>query len=455
MRRKFLIEVIDHPLKTVICPTTIHNFENVTRVAFGTNTIDHNFSIVQKEQSKIFISKDLANELKFPQLNLPLHVFVENDTMFIGPLVGIFTSGFTPFPMRPIGERSLFFAKLLSVKKSVAALPFVFGEEHINWEQGTIQALFYHDKGWESLEVPFPNVVYDRLPNRKSERKKALQQVKNRMQTDYLIPWYNPGFFNKLDVFERIQQESTVSHYLPETHPFTSFSMIERMLGEYGHVYLKPMNGSLGLGIHQILFDKHEEVYYCRYRNDQGNNKLRKFQTLESLMNQLFGQKSLKHMLVQQGIHLLRLNKRTIDFRIHTNKDENGKWKVTALAAKMAGAGSVTTHLNNGGEIKTIEEIFLAEQDQKSIKEKLTKSALELSHALEENMEGIIGEIGFDMGMDRQGNVWLFEANSKPGRSIFKHPQLKEFDGLTRRLSLAFAVFLAERAITRPEEMFK
>jgi hypothetical protein len=70
-------------------------------------------------------------------------------------------------------------------------------------------------------------------------------------------------------------------------------------------------------------------------------------------------------------------------------------------------------------------------------------------------MEGIIAEIGFDLGIDKHGDVWLFEANSKPGRSIFSHPELKEFDKLTCKLSLAFAVFLTEQTILHPEDAIK
>jgi hypothetical protein len=70
-------------------------------------------------------------------------------------------------------------------------------------------------------------------------------------------------------------------------------------------------------------------------------------------------------------------------------------------------------------------------------------------------MEGIIAEIGFDLGIDRHGDVWFFEANSKPGRSIFSHPELRDFDHLTCKLSLAFAVFLTEQTILHPEEVLK
>lgn len=453
MRKQYQVEILDDATNKVYIPNDLSVKSKLIRVAFGTYSVE---TIIERHnRNAIVLSKVIADSLKFPDFKGQLHTFIDNDTLIIGPLVGIFTTGFTPFPIRPIGERSLFFAKLMSVKKSVGALPFVFGEQHINWEQGTINGFFYYQDGWKTVEVPFPNVIYDRLPNRKTERQTELQKVKKRLQTEYLIPWYNPGFFNKLDVYERLQQIENVEKYLPESHMFASFSEIERMLADYGHVFIKPMNGSLGLGIHQILYDKTEAHYYCRYRDQTGKNKLLKYGSLESLMNSIFSEKKLNRMLIQQGIHLLRSEQRPIDFRIHTNKDENGNWIVTAIAAKVAGAGSVTTHVNNGGVIKTMAEVFPSVHEQKLAEAKLTTAALELSHALEQNMEGIIGEIGFDFGLDRNGHVWMFEANSKPGRSIFKHPELREFDLLTRKLSLAFAVFLTEKAIIMPEGNFK
>ncbi|MGV3264372.1 YheC/YheD family endospore coat-associated protein [Cytobacillus pseudoceanisediminis] len=454
MRKQYQIEISDSASKTVYIPNELNLHTHLTKLAFGTHSKDAAFLLQKTKKNSIVISRDVADALHFPDLKIPLHAFANKGTLYLGPLVGIFTSGFTSFPLRPVGDRTLFFAKLLSVKKTVGAIPFLFGDQHINWEQGTIRGLFYHEEGWETFEVPFPNVVYDRLPNRKSERRNELKEVRDRLQKDYLIPWYNPGFFNKLDVYERLQNDEDISHYLPETHPFSSFSVIERMLADYGHVFLKPINGSLGLGIHQIIYDKKDGHYYCRYRV-RDENRLRKFNSLENLMGNIFAGRSLSRMLVQQGIHLLRHEQRTIDFRIHTNKDENGEWNVTASAAKMAGHGSVTTHVKSGGEIKTLEELFESDAEKAAAVEKLSEAALKISKALERNMEGIIGEIGFDFGLDRNGHVWLFEANSKPGRSIFKHPQLREFDFLTRKLSLAFAVFLAEASIMKPQEIFR
>ncbi|MCM3567916.1 YheC/YheD family protein [Neobacillus mesonae] len=454
MKKRYFIEVVQNDQLIVFCPKSLIENKVIKRIAFGSNSMEVEFYPHPDKSDRIVISKEIQQTLQFPNLRIPLHVFLENEVLTIGPLVGIFTSGFTQVPERPIGERTLFFSKLLSVNKQVGALAFLFGEQQIDWEQGCIEGYFYHQNKWNKVEVPFPNVIYDRLPNRRSENNPKLRKVRERLQREYLIPWYNPGFFNKLDVYERLLQDGSVEKFLPETHPFTSFSLIETMLSKYGHVYIKPKNGSLGLGIHQVIYDKHSNEYYCRYQEKAEVNRLLKFHSLEKLFEVVFDKQPLDRMIVQQGIHLLRIDQRAVDFRVHTNKDGDGHWQVSAIAAKIAGQGSVTTHKRTGGVIKTIQEIFPHEK-YVEFKEKLEKAALLLSTALEHNMEGIIGEIGFDLGIDRHGDVWLFEANSKPGRSIFTHPELKAFDLLTRKLSIAYAVFLAEKALLHPEELYK
>lgn len=454
MRKRYIIETDKKTESIVYCPADLIKHHALTRIAFGSLSVEAQFKPSEENGDKIILSKNLIDSITFLNSDVPLHAFVQEHTLYLGPLIGIFTAGFTPFPLRPMGERSLFFAKLLSVQKSVGALPFIFGEQHIDWDRGMMKGFFFRKKGWVIHEVPFPNVIYDRLPNRKTENRPHLKKIKDKLQQDYLIPWYNPGFFNKLDVHERLLDNPLAVEFLPDTATFSSFSQIEKMLSDYGHIYIKPFNGSLGNSVHQIIYDKQENMYYCRYCDSKHVNRLLKFSTLESLFKYVFRGKSMNKMLIQQGIHLLRHQQRALDFRVHTNKDEHGTWQVTAIAAKIAGIGSVTTHVHNGGVIKTLEEIFpIAECSL--YKEKLTHASLVLSEAIEQDMEGIIGEIGFDLGIDRNGRVWLFEANSKPGRSIFTHPQLKDFDLLTRKLSIAFAIFLTEQSIINPEMLFK
>ncbi|GAA3330126.1 hypothetical protein GCM10020331_081410 [Ectobacillus funiculus] len=66
-----------------------------------------------------------------------------------------------------------------------------------------------------------------------------------------------------------------------------------------------------------------------------------------------------------------------------------------------------------------MDEIFPDPVERESVLQKLTTAVLLLSESIDTHLDGCIGEIGFDLGLDKTGKVWLFEANSKPGRSIF------------------------------------
>lgn len=55
----------------------------------------------------------------------------------------------------------------------------------------------------------------------------------------------------------------------------------------------------------------------------------------------------------------------------------------------------------------------------------MKKVAIDLALAIERNYPHLLGELGFDLGIDQDEHVWMFEANAKPGRSIFKHPSLR------------------------------
>lgn len=56
----------------------------------------------------------------------------------------------------------------------------------------------------------------------------------------------------------------------------------------------------------------------------------------------------------------------------------------------------------------------------------IIRSAITIAETLEEQIDGTLGELGLDIGVDRNGRVWLFEVNAKPGRHIFLHPSLRE-----------------------------
>jgi hypothetical protein len=445
----YTLKINEKGQKTVWLPSNIP-ITKQTQVMFGSYSEPCLLISRLDNKNEIAITKDLAKKLKIP-FSSPICVFLDEQSVHLGPLIGIFTAGFKKSTIRPIGKRTFFFAKLLTKEKEVGGFAFVFGAHHINWEMGTINGYFYTENGWEQFEVPFPNVIYNRLPNRRTENETTFQQIKHKLKNEYLIPWFNESFFNKWEIYHLLQKHPSALSYLPETHAHPTEEIVQMLLEKYKNVYVKPANGSLGLSVYQIIQAKDQKIYYCRYRDEYEQNRLRKFTSLSSLWSELFKQKEMERYIVQQGIPLIRYKGRQVDFRIHTNKNKNGKWQVSAIAAKVAGKGSVTTHINNGGIVKTLDEIFEHEQERCFMTEKLKEAALTLSQCLEEKMGIAIGEIGFDIGIDQKRNIWLFEANSKPGRSIFTHPKLKKYEDLTTILSLEYGVYLSEQMITKPE----
>ncbi|MDR0136289.1 YheC/YheD family protein [Metabacillus idriensis] len=453
MNPSYSITAIFSEAKKLILPASVRHETNemITEVVFGT-AASPCFVEFQELNGAIKISKDLMDQLRLPlgKTQLILH----QNSVYLGPLIGIFTAGFTGSILRPIGNRSLFFAKYLTAQKAAGLFAYVFGAHLIDWETGIVNGYTFDDDGWRQMKIPLPNVVYDRLPNRETEDHHAMKMVKKRLKTEYGIPWFNPGFFDKWTIHELLLPHAEAAVYLPETMLDPSYEQIEKMLRCHRSVYLKPRNGSLGLGVFQLIYEPDEHIYYCRYRS-QEDNILRKYKSLDQFFKFSFGSRKMEDYLLQERIKLIRIEHQQVDFRVHTNKDSMGRFHVTAIAAKIAGKGSVTTHVDNGGIVKTLEELFDQKDERNQAFRSLTSAALVLSEKIDQCIEGFIGEIGFDFGIDDCGNVWLFEANSKPGRSIFSHPSLKEEDLHSRKLSLQYALYLFKIAIEEPEVLYK
>ncbi|WP_243291494.1 YheC/YheD family protein [Bacillus sp. FJAT-47783] len=393
----------------------------------------------------VYVSQNLCEELLLPP-NMETKITIWHNRLVFGPLVGILTAGFTKSSLRPAGKRSILFAKYIESGKGTGANVLLFGAHQINWEDETIEGYTFTQDGWKKIKAPFPNVLYNRLPNRKVENLESFTFLKSKLTNDYHIPMFNHHFFNKWDTF-KLLSKSKADSYLPETYASPSIEEIEGMLQKHTIIFLKPINGSLGLGVYKLMYSPEKNCYYCRYVDKKNEKRLTKYSSLHAFLKSTFRNRDLKHYIVQQGIKLLQFNQNPIDFRIHVNKNEHGQWILSAMAAKIAGKGSVTTHIKNGGMIKTVHEIQSLINPSFSLANLLTEAAFTICSSLDHQLDGTIGEIGFDFGIDRFGKVWLFEANSKPGRSIFQHEALQKEDIRTREIVFQYAEYLMQKSI--------
>lgn len=403
---------------------------------------------ISKQNEMVALSKNVWEKLSIP-FSQTLNFYLNDNVLKIGPLVGLFTIGTSPHPKYPIGARTKLFKHFLRVQKDSHASYFVFGPEDISYSTRRVNGYFFQqdEKGvkWKRYSVPFPNVVFDRVPNRTSERMHSVVKGKESLQKSG-VKIFNPGFFNKWTIHQKINHRSEVQPYIPETIFKPKKEQLALLLKKHKMIYLKPSGGSLGLGIVQLFYQSNQKVL-ARYRG-KNENQLKRFSSISTALQYFFHSKSLNNYIAQQGIQLISLNDRPIDFRVHTNKDQEGKWQMTALAAKIAGRGSVTTHIRSGGQVlphqDVIKRCFPSHKLQSKVSSTLESAVLTLSQAIEESLPDYIGELGFDIGIDHSGHPWMFEANSKPGRHVFVHSSMKESDYITRKMILDYAIYLAD-----------
>ncbi|MDQ0897007.1 MULTISPECIES: YheC/YheD family protein [unclassified Paenibacillus] len=396
--------------------------------------------LIKKSGQHMYIPLSLMASLRIPRTGSVFVASNNNKELRIGPVIGILTnvmSGTSPF-----GSKTGFIRQVMSTASS-KSFAFAFSPSSVNWTQETVTGIIPKEGGgWIRKTFPLPDVVYNRLSSRKAEKSAGMEGFKDRFVRRG-IPLFNWSFFDKWDVYKMLDGDDAF-RFVPESRINPSADQIKEMLDKHKFIYLKPTAGSLGIGIFRVTYNP-KRGYFVRYRK-AGKNVLIRYGKFDGLMQMLgTGRGRLTNYVAQQGIRLIEIDSCPIDFRFHLTKNGNNNWVVAAIGAKKSGKGSVTTHIRNGGQLMTPEQVLRqiygtrAEQVLTNAKE----TAIKLAEGIENNYNHLLGELGFDIGIDQSEKIWMFEANAKPGRSIFKHPSLKEGDVATLQNIYEHCLFLS------------
>lgn len=381
---------------------------------------------LKRSGNHLYLSAGVRQSIRVPKSGNIYVLSNDNGEIKLGPLVGILTDSIHGGESYPFGTRSGFIKQVLRTGDRKAYM-FGFTPGDINWQSGMVNGYFLNAQGgWYRKVVPLPDVVYNRLPNRKAETSSYISAVRERF-VKRQIPLFNWSFLNKADVYRLLDNDPEALLHLPESVSNPTSAKIKEMLEKYQFLYYKPGGGSLGIGIYRLTFHP-KRGYFARYRRGSENVLVRysSFQSLMRMLQARLGSR-MNQYVAQQGIRLVEIDNCPLDFRFHMHKNGSNQWVTAGIGAKKAGRGSVTTHIKSGGSLMTPEHALSRAfgDNSESILQKAKAVAVKLSEAIERNYPHRLGELGLDIGIDKTGNVWMFEANAKPGRSIFKHPALR------------------------------
>ncbi|WP_039836022.1 YheC/YheD family protein [Paenibacillus sonchi] len=366
------------------------------------------------------VSEGLARRLGLRQ-RLALNVSYSSGSRILrlGPIIGVLVSRDHPDqPDRLFGPITMFCRELTNACHAQGAYVYFFTPEALEKHSTSIQGWVY-DEGWRKLSLPIADVINNRLTTRKMENKPSVQHFLADVKSRYGTHFFNEKFLDKTEVFEALAQDATLQRYLPESHALKGFAILKKMCGTYNSVFLKPVRGSLGKGILRI--SKDESGGYRLLSTTPMGTRKQTYPSLAKLFQSVAPKMKTTRYQIQQGLPLLELGRRPVDFRALVQKNGTGKWGVTSIVARTAGSNHFVSNLARGGTLSTAREAIAKSSLPSGVKENtqvlLPRAALAIARGVETYIPAHFGELGIDLALDQSGRIWLLEVNSKPSKN--------------------------------------
>lgn len=390
-------------------------------------------------------SPDMLKSLALVE-GIRLFLYKDGDQLRIGPVFGIFAN-VRPKNGEPAGYQVPVFEHLLSIAAEEHMYAYVFGPQEV--KSGRIRGYTLHKingrQNWKMRDVPYPDVVYDQIITRKFEKLPHVREFKKELIKQLGPAYFNPGFFNKVQVHEWLSSRDDTKGYLPPAIPHEDTNRTAQFVERHGQVYLKPANGSLGIGIIKLIRLANGQ-YFCQSKGKKGVQSQSVHKSALEALQKLERRLRKKPFLAQEGLELKTYKGRPFDIRVLVQKDHTGKWKRTKTFCRIAQAGDITSNLSTGGDAlslaKILQELYTKEET-KRIQSKIRKLVNLVPAALEEASGLKLGEIGLDIGIDTKGWVWIIEVNSKPWKKPFTEQGSMELVLQSFRRPLRYGKFLA------------
>ena len=213
---------------------------------------------------------------------------------------------------------------------------------------------------------------------------------------------------NKWIKTNALRSHPAIAPHIPPTSLYSS-AALRRMLDLYGSVVLKPVRGTGGLGVMKVSREGSRHVL----RHMSG---ARSFPSFEGLRRAVDAKRRGRAYLIQKDVRLATVGGRPIDYRVKVVKTAAGGWVFRSMVGRLARKGLFVTNLCRGGTMLTAANGIRMSLSpglvgvKKRQMRNLTRTATSL---LERRFPGLT-QLGYDYGIDRNGQIWILEVNTRP-----------------------------------------
>lgn len=297
----------------------------------------------------------------------------------------------------------------------------VFHPEGVAKDGQSIHGYTWNDGQWLPVVAAPPDILYNRCLFSSLQEKRAAAAALAALSRS--LPW-SRGLPDKWNVYEILRRSPIAAELLPETRRYTGPEALGTMLAEreYG-VFLKPRSGSHGKRtIHAMRLSNKEGGGICLRGRDETNAPFHTtFRTSEEGLRWIDEFIGTRRYIIQPYLQLTGRGGQPFDVRVLMQKNGRGIWTLTGMAVRLGSRGSLTSNLHGGGTAVPALPFLTAEYGKtgSELVEELASVSTLLPPLLEASC-GRLGELGLDFGIDGGGRMYLLEANSRPGRTVFR-----------------------------------
>lgn len=394
--------------------------ERRIRLSFGKASCIVRFQPTSQTFPYIRIKESIARELMLPDsfFEICSQYNSEEKTLTIGPLFAILSSSDLESKdlnkEKPFGELTSYFQEFIQAAKEKHSIAYVITLNELKQEE-TVKGWIYQNGSWFTRVFPLPDVMYNRISSRKIERKEETKNKLNYVKNKG-VGFFNDKFLDKWSIHEALIQDPEIAPLLPHTAKFYNQDSLRFFLQKHSYIYLKPVHGSMGSGIIRIEKDKD---YCCQYTSMNGFITHR-YSTFHKLFEKIYPKLNKRQYIMQQGLHLMTINKEILDFRALVQKDQVGEWNIVSIVARVSNENNIVSNIARGGTIHPLTEALESLDIPLPVvntRRKIRQTSLKVAKSLEQYLPGEYAELGIDLALDTRGNLWLIEVNSKPSKT--------------------------------------
>ncbi len=278
---------------------------------------------------------------------------------------------------------------------------------------------------WDPKEFSVPDILYDRCFYGEDSHSRQCMSIVNWLKARDDIQFLGYGLPNKLELYELLSH-SSISPYLLKTAPFTSAEHFIDSLVHDKPLIIKPASGSQGQGIYYIEKKGTDILVKTDKREAQIVHTFEKTEKAIKWLTRLIAKRK---YLIQPYVNLSNKDGHPYDIRILMQKDPEGNWKEIGRGIRTGKQGGIISNLSAGGTNTSFNDWIASFPS--SLRNYICEELKEIKQTLPSSLEAKLPplfEMGIDLGVEKDGSIWILDVNSKPGRKTILNtlPEKKE-----------------------------